>query len=78
VVVGEAASGIAAGAGDRIGEVIVLPAREEATAWLRQNAAPKDVVLVKASRGSALEQIAEDLLAGGAAPDTDDNEESAT
>jgi UDP-N-acetylmuramoyl-tripeptide--D-alanyl-D-alanine ligase len=67
VVVGEAASGIAAGAGDRIGEVIVLPGREEATAWLRQNAAPKDVVLVKASRGSALEQIAEDLLAGGVA-----------
>ncbi|GAB3431054.1 UDP-N-acetylmuramoyl-tripeptide--D-alanyl-D-alanine ligase [Flindersiella endophytica] len=64
VVVGEAASGIAAGAGDRIGEVVIVPGREEATAWLLRNAAAKDVVLVKASRGVALEQIADDLLAG--------------
>jgi UDP-N-acetylmuramoyl-tripeptide--D-alanyl-D-alanine ligase len=63
VVVGEAASGIAVGAGDRIGEVILSPGREEATAWLLRNAAPKDVVLVKASRGTALERIADDLLA---------------
>lgn len=65
VVVGERAAGIAAGAGDRIGEVVVLPDREEATAWLLRNTDPKDVVLVKASRGVALERIADDLLAAG-------------
>lgn len=66
VVVTEAAGGIAVGAGDatgsRVGEVIVTAGREEAVAWVRQNAGPEDVVLVKASRGAALELVAESIL----------------
>lgn len=62
VVVGEAARGIADTAAGGAGEVIVTPGREEAAAWVRQNAGPEDVVLVKASRGAALEWVAERLL----------------
>nr|WP_278259724.1 cyanophycin synthetase [Nocardioides convexus] len=66
VVVGEAARGIAEGAaqGEAPGtcEVIVTAGREEAVAWVRQNAGPEDVVLVKASRGAALEVVAEQVL----------------
>ncbi|TQK70673.1 MULTISPECIES: UDP-N-acetylmuramoyl-tripeptide--D-alanyl-D-alanine ligase [unclassified Nocardioides] len=62
VVVGEAASGIADGARTGAGEVIVTAGREEATAWVRQNAGAEDVVLVKASRGAALEVVAEAIL----------------
>ncbi len=62
VVVGEAASGIAEGARTGTGEVIVTAGREEATAWVRQNAGAEDVVLVKASRGAALEVVAEAIL----------------
>jgi UDP-N-acetylmuramoyl-tripeptide--D-alanyl-D-alanine ligase len=62
VVVGEAASGIAEGARTGAGEVIVTAGREEATAWVRQNAGAEDVVLVKASRGAALEVVAEAIL----------------
>lgn len=62
VVVGEAASGIADGARTGTGEVIVTAGREEATAWVRQNAGAEDVVLVKASRGAALEVVAEAIL----------------
>lgn len=62
VVVGEAARGIAEGAGDAVGEVIVTTGRDEAAAWVRQNAGPEDVVLVKASRGAALELVAETIL----------------
>jgi len=61
LVVGEAASGIAEGARAGAGEVIVTAGREEAVAWLRQNAGAEDVVLVKASRGAALEVVAEAL-----------------
>jgi UDP-N-acetylmuramoyl-tripeptide--D-alanyl-D-alanine ligase len=35
---------------------------DEATAWLREHLRPGDVVLVKASRAAALEQVAEALL----------------
>ncbi|PWN03577.1 UDP-N-acetylmuramoyl-tripeptide--D-alanyl-D-alanine ligase [Nocardioides silvaticus] len=42
--------------------VISAEGRDEALAWVRQNAGPEDVVLVKASRGAALEQVAEQLL----------------
>lgn len=62
VVVGEAASGIAEGARAGAGEVIVTAGRDEATAWVRQNAGAEDVVLVKASRGAALEVVAEAIL----------------
>lgn len=62
VVVGVAASGIAEGARTGAGEVIVTAGREEATAWVRQNAGAEDVVLVKASRGAALEVVAEAIL----------------
>jgi UDP-N-acetylmuramoyl-tripeptide--D-alanyl-D-alanine ligase len=62
VVVGEPAVGIAEGASGSACEVIVTAGREEASAWVRQNAGPEDVVLVKASRGVALEWVADQLL----------------
>ncbi|WP_436698295.1 UDP-N-acetylmuramoyl-tripeptide--D-alanyl-D-alanine ligase [Nocardioides sp. BYT-33-1] len=62
VVVAEAARGIAEGAAGGAGEVIVTAGREDATAWVRQNAGAEDVVLVKASRGVALEVVAEAIL----------------
>ncbi len=63
VVVGGPATPIA----DAIGSgdspvVITTEGRDEALAWVRQNAGPEDVVLVKASRGAALEWVAERLL----------------
>jgi UDP-N-acetylmuramoyl-tripeptide--D-alanyl-D-alanine ligase len=68
VVVGEAATGIVDGLRtvDRWpGEVIVTAGRDEALAWVRENVAAGDVVLVKASRGAALEAVADGLLAEG-------------
>ena len=62
VVVTPAARGIAEGAAAGAGEVIVTAGREEAANWVRQNAGPEDVVLVKASRGVALELVAEAIL----------------
>jgi UDP-N-acetylmuramoyl-tripeptide--D-alanyl-D-alanine ligase len=62
VVVGEGAAGIAVGFGR---ETIVTAGRAEALAWVRENASGADVVLVKASRGAALETIAEGLLVEG-------------
>ena len=65
LVVGEPAAAIAAGARSAAswdGEVILTASREEALSWLRQNALSTDVVLTKASRGAALEEIAEVLL----------------
>lgn len=64
VAVGAAAEGIAAGF-DAVGGggVSTLTAgRAEATDWLRHNVSAADVVLVKASRGAALELIAADLV----------------
>ncbi len=71
VVVGGPAAGIAAGAaagptaaGDPADtEVITTAGRDEALAWVRQNAGAGDVVLVKASRGAALEWVGQQLLA---------------
>ena len=60
VVVGEDAAGIAAGYGS---EAILTAGRDEALARVRENASGADVVLVKASRGVALETIADGLLA---------------
>ena len=62
VVVGEEASGIAAGAAS-LGEAVVPVAdREAALAALRKLLRPGDVVLVKASRGAELEWIVESLM----------------
>jgi UDP-N-acetylmuramoyl-tripeptide--D-alanyl-D-alanine ligase len=61
VVVGEPASAIGDGAAD--GPAVVrTEGHDDALTWLRQNAGPDDVVLVKASRGAALERVAEQLL----------------
>ena len=64
VVVGEAAAPIADAIDEGDGGPLVIrtEGRDEALAWVRQNAGPEDVVLVKASRGAALERVAEELL----------------
>jgi UDP-N-acetylmuramoyl-tripeptide--D-alanyl-D-alanine ligase len=65
VAVGAPAHGIAEGARATTGwpgEAILTPGRDEALAWLRENVSAADVVLVKASRGAALEVIADGLL----------------
>ena len=62
VVVGQAAAGIAAGAEAGEGTVLLTAGRDEALTWVRDNVATDDVVLVKASRGAALEHIADGLL----------------
>jgi UDP-N-acetylmuramoyl-tripeptide--D-alanyl-D-alanine ligase len=65
VAVGPPAYGIADGAAavrDWRGEAVVTAGRDEALAWVRENVAAADVVLVKASRGAALEHIADGLL----------------
>ena len=46
------------------GVTITTAGRDEAVDWLRHNVSAADVVLVKASRGAALELIADDLLTG--------------
>ena len=61
IVVGDGAAGIAAGAA-RLGEgVVLVPDREAALAVLRQRLRPGDTVLVKASRGAALEWVVDSL-----------------
>jgi UDP-N-acetylmuramoyl-tripeptide--D-alanyl-D-alanine ligase len=62
VVVGEAAAGIAEGVVSTDGEAILTAGRDQALSWVRENVAAADVVLVKASRGAALETVAEGLL----------------
>ena len=65
VVVGEAARGLVEGAVGTAGwpgEAFLTAGRAEALAWVRENVAAEDVVLVKASRGAALEAIADVLL----------------
>ena len=68
VVVGETARDIADALGEPPrpwhGVVRVAAGRDEALAWVRENVAADDVVLVKASRGAALEHIADGLLEG--------------
>ena len=61
VAVGRPAYGIADGAAAVSGwhgETVPTAGRDEALAWVRENVAAADVVLVKASRGAALEHIA--------------------
>jgi UDP-N-acetylmuramoyl-tripeptide--D-alanyl-D-alanine ligase len=68
VAVGPSASGIAEGAravSAWRGAAVVTAGRDEALAWVRENVAAADVVLVKASRGAALEHIADGLLEDG-------------
>jgi UDP-N-acetylmuramoyl-tripeptide--D-alanyl-D-alanine ligase len=55
VAVGEAARPIADGAGER---AVVVPDNEAAVDWLRDHLGSGDVVLVKASRGAHLDQVA--------------------
>lgn len=65
LVVGEAAAPMLTGASkisEWSGTAIPAPDRAAALAWLRENVAAGDVVLVKASRGAALEVVAEGLL----------------
>lgn len=47
------------------GVSITTAGRDEAAEWLRHNVSAADVVLVKASRGAALELIADDLTGSG-------------
>jgi UDP-N-acetylmuramoyl-tripeptide--D-alanyl-D-alanine ligase len=61
VVVGDGAAGIAAGAA-ALGEgVVLVPDREAALTVLRHRLRPGDTVLVKASRGAALERLVDAL-----------------
>ena len=68
VTVGERAADIAHAASSHRtwrGEAIITEGRDEALSWLRQNVSAADVVLVKASRGAALEVIADGLTDEG-------------
>lgn len=58
VVVGEAARGIHEGAGDRS---VLLPDNAAAVAWLGEHVTEGDVVLIKASRGARLDEVAATL-----------------
>ena len=65
VAVGEPARGIAEGAEGSAGwpgVALHTAGRDEALSWVRKNVAAQDVVLVKASRGAALEVVADGLL----------------
>ena len=65
VTVGEQAALIARGAGAVAGwrgRTVETAGRDEALSWVRNNVAAGDVVLVKASRGAALEHVADGLL----------------
>jgi UDP-N-acetylmuramoyl-tripeptide--D-alanyl-D-alanine ligase len=67
VGVGPAADAIVEGHDDAGGPGVTIPTvgRDAAAEWLRHNVSAADVVLVKASRGAALEVIADDLLEKG-------------
>jgi UDP-N-acetylmuramoyl-tripeptide--D-alanyl-D-alanine ligase len=65
LTVGEAARAIGDGAHRTTGwsgQVVATAGREHATDWLGQNVSARDVVLVKASRGAALEHVADVLV----------------
>ena len=67
VTVGSAAGAMAQGYEAAGGGGVAVPAagRDAATEWLRHNVSAADVVLVKASRGAALELLADDLIEQG-------------
>ncbi|MEQ4521590.1 glutamate ligase domain-containing protein, partial [Nocardioides kribbensis] len=58
VVVGDSAQGIADGAGQR---AVLLPDNAAAVTWLREHVAEGDAVLLKASRGARLDEVAASL-----------------
>ena len=65
VAVDEPARGIAEGAEATpgwAGVAVPTAGRDEALSWVRNNVSAQDVVLVKASRGAALEAVADGLL----------------
>jgi len=62
LVIGEAASPMVIGAADHDITAVQTADRAEALAWLRENMAPGDVVLVKASRGAELDRVAAALV----------------
>jgi UDP-N-acetylmuramoyl-tripeptide--D-alanyl-D-alanine ligase len=71
VGVGRVAEDVVRGAQESRGEgeePVSVEDNAAAIAWLRAHAGPGDVVLVKASRGAALDQVAEALLADPAGP----------
>ena len=73
VTVGGAADAIAEGARRTpgwAGVAVPTAGREQATDWLRHNVGARDVVLVKASRGAALEHLADALADGHGTPST--------
>jgi UDP-N-acetylmuramoyl-tripeptide--D-alanyl-D-alanine ligase len=77
VTVGDAASDLAVGARRTPGwpgRVVSTAGREQAASWLRHNVVARDVVLVKASRGAALEHVA-DALTEDPAPHQGQSEE---
>jgi len=55
LAIGEGVRPLAAGAGDR---AIALDSNDDAIDWLRANLSEGDVVLVKASRGARLDEVA--------------------
>ena len=67
VTVGPAADAVAQGyeAAGGSGEAVTTAGRDAAAEWLRHNVSAADVVLVKASRGAALELLADDLIEQG-------------
>ena len=68
VVVGEGAAGLAESARAIPawqGEAVLTAGRDDALTLVRENVAADDVVLVKASRGAALEVVADGLLERG-------------
>jgi UDP-N-acetylmuramoyl-tripeptide--D-alanyl-D-alanine ligase len=57
------------------GRLVRTEGRADATTWVRNNVVPGDVVLVKASRGAALEHVVGDLLSvGGLLKDEGDSD----
>jgi UDP-N-acetylmuramoyl-tripeptide--D-alanyl-D-alanine ligase len=69
LTVGAAAGAIGVGARRTPGwqgEIVATAGRDEAERWLRHNVGARDAVLVKASRGAALEHLADVLLVGPA------------
>jgi UDP-N-acetylmuramoyl-tripeptide--D-alanyl-D-alanine ligase len=76
VTVGDAAEEIAAGARRTPGwhgDAVSTAGRDQAAGWLRHNVVARDVVLVKASRGAALEHVADALLVDEAGADGADD-----
>jgi UDP-N-acetylmuramoyl-tripeptide--D-alanyl-D-alanine ligase len=83
VAVGDPAAGIARGAvavPQWPGTAVTPVGRDDALAWVRKNVAADDgagwVVLVKASRGAALESVAEDLMSDLMSDQLDEEEGS--